>query len=90
MQMRAVNDAVESRREEVYEAGDPIEIGNEFALVRIRKINTKHGLRLEITSPKLGYQIRLDPLELECLTWQTHDTFAKLLQHPYGPGKRPF
>lgn len=73
---------------EVFEAGERIEIGNEFALVWIRRVKTRNGVRLEIVSPKLGCKIRLDPLELESLTWQTHETFVKLLEHPYGVERR--
>jgi hypothetical protein len=65
---------------------EPLEVGNEFAFVRVRKIWTRNGERLEITAPKLGYQIRLDPLELESLTWQTTETFSKFLETPFGPG----
>lgn len=65
---------------------DVIEIGNEFALVQLRRVPTRNGVRLEIRSPKLGYAILLDPLELESLTWQSTETFAKLLEHPFGPG----
>lgn len=76
-------------KEAMLEANEVLEIGNEFALVRVRRIRTRNGYRLEITSPKLGYQIRLDPLELESLTWQTPDTFARMLEHPYGPPRGP-
>lgn len=36
-------------------------------------------------SPKLGTRILLDPLELESLTWQTTETFSRMLEDPYGP-----
>lgn len=68
------------------EKGEPIEIANEFAFVRVRKILTRNGERLEIESPKLGYSIRLDPLELESLTWQPKETFSRFLETPYEPG----
>ena len=61
-------------------------IGNEFASVVIRKVFTRNGERLEIYAPKLGLRIQLDALELESLTWQTHETFSKFLQHPFGSG----
>ncbi|RMG55092.1 MAG: dihydrodiol dehydrogenase [Acidobacteria bacterium] len=64
---------------------DVIEIGNEFTSVRIRKIRTRNGARLEIYSPRLGYRIHLDPLELESLTWQTTETFSRFLETPFGP-----
>lgn len=46
---------------------------------------TRNGERLEIVAPRLGKHIRLDPLELESLTWQTTETFSKFLETPFGP-----
>jgi hypothetical protein len=60
-------------------------ISNEFTTIRVRKERTRNGERLEIVSPKLGHAIRLDPLELESLTWQPTATFSRLLETPYGP-----
>lgn len=70
-------------------------LSNEFTSVIIEKVQTGNGERLRITSPRLGYSIDLDPLELEALTWQTVETFSLLLQTPYGPDEegveiRPF
>jgi hypothetical protein len=62
-----------------------IELANEYALVTVRAVNTANGSRLEIVSPRLGKSIRLDPVELEALTWQSHEMFSELLQTPYGP-----
>lgn len=70
-----------NRRDE----NEEIELANEFAAVRVRKIPTRNGVRLEIFSPRLGYRIRLDPLALESLTWQTMETFTRFLSHPFGP-----
>lgn len=61
-------------------------IGNEFAVVHLTRVETRNGCRLEISSPRLGYSISLDPLELDSLTWQTPETFARFLSMPYGPG----
>ena len=66
--------------------GEPLEIGNEFAFVRVCKVWTRNGERLEIAAPKLGYVIRLDAIELESVTWQTTDTFSGFLETPFGPG----
>jgi len=63
----------------------PVVISNEFAVVNVRKVYTRNGERLEIVAPKLGYAIRLDPLELESLTWQEHAFFSSLLRSPLGP-----
>jgi hypothetical protein len=62
-----------------------IELANEYAMVVVRKVETSTGARLEIASPRLGRSIRLDPVELEALTWQSHDLFSRLLQTPFGP-----
>jgi hypothetical protein len=70
---------------DVIRRGEVIEITNEFAHVRVCKIWTRNGERLEIEAPKLGYRIRLDPLELESISWQTPETFSRLLQTPFGP-----
>lgn len=65
--------------------GPRIQVGNEFTTVRVRKVLTRNGERLEVHSPKLGTTILLDPLELESLTWQTTETFSRMLEDPYGP-----
>lgn len=62
-----------------------IQVANEFTTVRVRKQLTRNGERLEIHSAKLGTTIMLDPLELESLTWQTTETFSRMLETPYGP-----
>ncbi|UGS35320.1 hypothetical protein [Capillimicrobium parvum] len=64
---------------------EPIELANEYATVQVRKVHTRQGVRLEIVAPKLGYGIRLDPVELEVLTWQSHELFSELLKTPFGP-----
>ena len=61
------------------------ELANEFAYTLVRKVRVRGGAHLEIVAPKLGYQILLDPLLLESLTWQTPDTLSKLIEEPYGP-----
>lgn len=62
-----------------------ISIANEFTTILVRKVQTRNGERLEVRSPKLGFVTYLDPLELECLTWQPPETFSQLLESPYGP-----
>lgn len=62
-----------------------IDLSNAYASVRVRKVHTGNGVRLEIHAPKLGHTIRLDPLELESLTWQDKGLFSTLLSEPYGP-----
>lgn len=64
---------------------EPFELANEFAMVRVRRVDTPNGVRLEISSPHLGRMVRLCPLELESLTWQPPETFSGFLATPYGP-----
>ncbi len=61
------------------------EFTNEFAFTLVRKVGAGNQARLEIISPKLGYQTYLDAALLESLTWQTPRTFSKFLEEPYGP-----
>ena len=68
---------------------EPLELANEYATVQVRKVRTRNGERLEIVSPQLGRAIRLCPLELEALTWQTHETFSEFLRTPFGPENDP-
>lgn len=62
-----------------------IKVSNEFATVELSKVDTKNGERVRIRSPKLDYEIELDPLELESLTWQHPDVFTMFLETPFGP-----
>ncbi|SEK57000.1 dihydrodiol dehydrogenase [Rhodococcus maanshanensis] len=60
-------------------------LSNEFADVIVRVISTGNGERLEISSPRRGSTIRLDPVELEALTWQTTEVFTRMLEGSIGP-----
>jgi hypothetical protein len=62
-----------------------VEVGNEFTTVRVRKVATRNGERLEIVSPKTGHSICLDALALESLTWQEPEFFSRFLETPFGP-----
>ncbi|MEV6119306.1 dihydrodiol dehydrogenase [Streptomyces sp. NPDC052077] len=62
-----------------------ITISNEFALVEIGKVNTRNGERLSIRSPKRGYEILLDAVLLEALSWTTTQDLTPLLETPHGP-----
>lgn len=64
---------------------EPVELANEYTVVEVRRVMTRNGVRLEIVSPRLGRGIRLDPLQLESLTWQTPETFSGFLETPFGP-----
>jgi hypothetical protein len=66
------------------QVGDAIELGNEFAEVRVCRVVTRNGSRLLIESPKSGQWVALCPLELEALTWQGPQTFSAMIGHPFG------
>lgn len=65
--------------------GDAITIANEFAEVRVLRVDTRNGSRLLIESPKSGQWVALDPLEIEALTWQSTATFSAMIGNPFGP-----
>ena len=69
--------------------GDAIELGNEFAQVRVCRVETRNGSRLLIESPKSGQWVALCPLELEALTWQGPQTFSAMIGHPFEPLVEP-
>lgn len=64
---------------------NPVELGNEYASVLVRPVQTRNGVRLEISAPRLGRSVRLCPLELEALTWQPPEAFSRMLETPFGP-----
>ena len=66
------------------EVGEAIELGNEFAQVRVCRVETRNGSRLLIESPKSGRWVALCPLELEALTWQGPETFSAMIGHPFS------
>ena len=60
-------------------------ITNEFTSVRVRKILTGNGERLELESLRLPHSIRLDALVIESLTWRTVLELGEGLKTPFGP-----
>lgn len=62
---------------------------NEFTAVRVSKIRTPNGHRVEIRSLRLGHRIRLDPLALESISWQSPEVFSQFLDQPFGPEPGP-
>lgn len=67
-------------------SSDALHIANEFAEVVVERIATRNGVRLRISSPRLGYSIALDAMDLESLTWQPPLSFSNFLSDPFGPG----
>lgn len=83
---RAAARAAAARAElETQRRGQPITIGNEFAEIRVSRIETRNGARLLVESPRSGQWVALDPLELEALTWQNVETFSAMIGRPFKP-----
>jgi hypothetical protein len=49
--------------------------------IEIQKIKTRNGSRIEIMAIESGKSIKLDPIELESLTWQDEADLARMLQN---------
>ena len=64
--------------------GEEITVANEFAEIRVRKVETRNGAQLMIESPRSGQWVALCPLELEALTWQSDEVFSAMVGNPYG------
>jgi hypothetical protein len=62
-----------------------ISLGNEFAEIRVSRVQTRNGSRLLIESTRTGQWVALCPLELESLTWQGPRTFSEMIGHPMEP-----
>lgn len=77
--------AAELRELREHQVSDAISLGNEFAEIRVARVQTRNGARLLIESPKSGQWIALCPLELEALTWQNTSTFSAMIGNPFGP-----
>ncbi|WP_327579048.1 dihydrodiol dehydrogenase [Streptomyces sp. NBC_00145] len=59
-------------------AGESLRIANEFTDVRVRKVWTRQGERLELSVPKKGYRILLDAMQLEIVAAQEPEKFTEL------------
>lgn len=64
---------------------DPIVIANEFNDVRVRRVGTRNGVRLEILSPGRGTRVLLDAVVLDCLSYQPPETFTEMLERTPRP-----
>ena len=69
------------------QAAGEFTVQNEFTTVQVRKIRTRNGERLEISSFRVPHTIRLDALVLESLTWRQVLDLGTGLETPFGPGK---
>ncbi|MFF5991294.1 hypothetical protein [Prauserella flavalba] len=81
----AARAAAERRALLDHQHGPEIVLANEFAEIRVCRVETRNGSRLLIESPKSGQWVALCPFELEALTWQNPRTFSAMIGRPFGP-----
>ena len=65
--------------------GEALTVANEFAEVVVRRVDTRNGSRLLVSSPRSGQWISLDALEVEALTRQNTRTLAAMVGNMNGP-----
>lgn len=80
---RKVADSFPGR--EFTEKQEELHVSNEFARVAVQPLESGGGQAVRVTSPKLGYEIVLAPVELEALTRQDTELFSGFLETPFGP-----
>jgi hypothetical protein len=81
----AAESAAQHRQLLAHRTGEAIQLGNEFAEIRVCRVETRNGSRLMIESPRSGHWVALCPMELEALTWQGPQTFSAMIGKPFGP-----
>jgi hypothetical protein len=87
---RSAERAAAERRELLaHQRGEALTLGNEFAEIRVCRVETRNGSRLLIEAPRSGQWVALCPLELEALTWQNPQTFSAMIGKPFGPLVEP-
>lgn len=64
--------------------GEPIGIANEFTGVVVKKVLTRNGERLELTTPKSGYRVLLDAMQLEIVSTLKPEDFTELIARKLG------
>jgi hypothetical protein len=70
--------------EPVTPVGEPIGIANEFTGVVVQKVLTRNGERLQLTTPKSGYRILLDAMQLEIISTLEPEKFSELFARRLG------
>lgn len=64
---------------------DAFELMNEYAHVRVRRLQSPERELLEVHAPKKRDRIWIDPDGLRELTRQDHTIFSDFLEQPHGP-----
>ncbi len=64
-------------------------IANEFTGVRVRKVITRNGERLEFSTPKFGHRVLLDAMQLEIISTLTPEKFNELFARNLGSYEEP-
>jgi hypothetical protein len=64
-------------------------IANEFTGVKVRKVITRNGERLELSTPKFGHRVLLDAMQLEIISTLTPEKFNELFARNLGSYEEP-
>ncbi len=64
-------------------------IANEFTGVKVRKVITRNGERLELATPKFGHRVLLDAMQLEVISTLTPEKFNELFARNLGSYEEP-
>jgi hypothetical protein len=68
----------------IVEAGEAFSVANEFTSIRVRKVRTRTGERLELTNVRTGVRTLLDPMQLEIIALQRPEVFTALLAEKFA------
>lgn len=83
--MPEANDSVPIEPDDsVRPIGDAIGIANEFTGVLLRKVLTRNGERLEVTTPKRDHRVLLDAMQLEIISTLRPEDFTELIARRLG------
>lgn len=70
--------------EPVEPAGEPIGVANEFTGVVVQKVLTRNGERLAVVTPRHGYRVLLDAMQLEIISTLGPEDFSELIARHLG------
>lgn len=84
MDDRTLDSGQEPSDEGLVGTGESFGVANEFTGVVVRKVMTRNGERLELTTPKFGYRVLLDAMQLEVISTLAPEKFNELFARNLG------
>lgn len=68
----------------IVDVGEYLGIANEFTGTLVRKVSTRNGERLEVSTPRFGHRVLLDAMQLEIISTLTPEKFSELFSRNLG------